>query len=297
MISYDDFKKNELLSKVSTFRLGGPADYCIEARDIETLIQVLHFCKSNHLDYFVIGKGSNCLFSDLGFRGLVIINKIDFMEVKKNRFRVGAGYSFSLLGSQTARLGFSGLEFAAGIPASVGGAVFMNAGANGKEVCESLESVEYVSNDGDVRVFEKDELTFGYRKSSFQEMRGVIVAATFKLEECKLARGRQLEIIQYRKKTQPLNEPSAGCVFQNPKGQKEESCLSAGKLIEMSELKGISLGGVKVSEKHANFIVNTGSGSAQDVLRLVQLIKSQVKEKMGIELREEIRLIGEKIEF
>lgn len=289
MIAYTDFQKNKALSELSTFRIGGVADYFIEVKEANTLSDVLQFCVKENIHYIVLGKGSNCIFEDEGFRGLVILNKIDFIEQIGNLFRVGAGYNFSLLGTQSARSGFSGLEFASGIPATVGGAVFMNAGANGKETCDHLVSVEYMQEEGSLICFQKDELHFSYRHSSFQGMRGAIVAATFALEPVEGARKRQIEIIDYRKKTQPLNEPSCGCIFKNPEG------ASAGALIEKSLLKGVFCGGVKVSEKHANFIVNMGNGSAKDVLDLIQVIKNRVKEQTGFELQEEIRVIKSRV--
>lgn len=288
MISYLDFEKNRSLSTLSTFRIGGPCDYFIEVKEIDKLIELFKFCKKENLAYQIVGKGSNSLFSDHGFRGVVILNKLDFLEAHEGQFRVGAGYSFSLLGAQTAKQGWMGLEFASGIPASVGGAVFMNAGANGRETCDFLRFVEFLHDDGSLACFTREELTFGYRHSPFQEMKGMILAATFKLEPNHEARQKQLEIIDYRKKTQPLQEPSVGCIFRNPE------CSTAGQLIEKAGLKGFQVGGVKVSEKHANFIVNTGDGKAGDVVQLIKIIKERVFLETGVTLQEEVRFIDER---
>lgn len=280
------FQECKHLSELCTFGIGGPARYFTEVRTIEQMRDALTYSKEKSIPHFILGKGSNCLFDDRGFNGLVILNKIDFMErPADNIFHVGAGYSFSLLGSQTARQGFSGLEFASGIPGSVGGAVFMNAGANGTETCESLVSVDYLDENGSMQVLKKQDLLFAYRTSSFQNMPGVIIGATFQLTSSSSAREKQLEIINYRKKTQPYSDMSAGCIFRNP------SCKSAGALIEHSGLKGSCIGGAKVSEMHANFIVNAKNATANDVLELINVIKEQVKEKCSIDLESEVRFV------
>jgi len=280
------FQQNRLLSEVCTFGIGGPARYFAEARSIEEMRQILTYCKSQNISYFVLGKGSNCLFDDRGFQGAVILNKIDFLNRPgENIFHVGSGYSFSLLGTQTARQGWSGLEFASGIPGTVGGALFMNAGANGKETCQSLDAVEFLDDAGKLLVLKKENLSFAYRSSSFQTLPGAIVGATFVLTASSEARQKQLEIIAYRKNTQPYSDKSAGCIFRNP------HCGHAGALIERSGLKGMGVGGAKVSELHANFIVNAGGASTRNVLDLIALIKQRVQEKTGVELDSEVRYI------
>jgi UDP-N-acetylmuramate dehydrogenase len=279
------FKSDQPLSEFSTFGIGGPARYFIEIGEIEQMQEAILYCKREKLPYLVIGKGSNTLFDDKGWDGLVILNKIAFCRQEGGSFAVGAGYSFSLLGVQTARKGWSGLEFASGIPGSVGGAVYMNAGASGVETFSVLSQVHYISEEGEVLVFPKEKLEFGYRFSSFQKMKGAIVAAQFILNPSKEARQKQLEIIDYRTSTQPYGEKSAGCVFRNP------STGSAGALIENCGLKGMTVGGAKVSPLHANFIVNFGNASAKDVMELASLIQKTVKEKSGIKLEMEVRYI------
>lgn len=284
-------QKSRLLSDFSTFQIGGPARYFIQVKTVEELQEALQYAHKQSLPVFILGKGSNSLFSDRGFDGLVIHNKIAFCEIDKEEVSVGAGYSFSLLGVQTARKGLSGLEFASGIPASVGGALFMNAGANGAEICSVVKEVTFIDLLGEKTLLSRDQIQFSYRWSSFHEKPGAIAAVTFVLTPNEMARKQQLEIIEYRTKTQPYGERSCGCVFRNPEGN------TAGALIEQCGLKGKRVGGALVSEIHANFIINANGASALDVLKLAQLIKECVKQKTGIELEMELRKISDTYEF
>jgi UDP-N-acetylmuramate dehydrogenase len=273
------FQSSRSLSEFSTFGIGGPIREFVEVSTIEEMEEAY----SSRENVLVIGKGSNCLFDDAGFDGLVILNKIDFCEWKGDEVFVGSGYSFSLLGVQTAKRGFSGLEFASGIPATVGGAIFMNAGANGKETCESLKSVLYF--DGKRREIAREDLKFGYRTSPFQKMKGAILGARFALSPKSNARQVQLQIIDHRIKTQPLKEKSVGCIFRNPVG------TSAGALIDRCGLKGLQIGGAKISEVHANFIVNVANATSKDVLALIELVQEKVLAQTGVLLESEVRLI------
>ncbi len=279
------FQEGRSLKDLTTFGIGGPAKYFIEATSVEQLSEIISQCHEKNLRYFVLGKGSNTLFSDEGYNGVVILNKIHFCEEEKGIFYVGAGYSFSLLGSQTARKGWAGLEFASGIPGSVGGAVYMNAGANGGETFQYLTEVTYINEKGKIEVLPKGKLQWSYRMSSFQTLKGAIAAAKFHLIPSAEARARQLKIIDYRTKTQPYGDMSAGCVFRNA------SLSSAGALIEQSGLKGFSIGGAEVSPLHANFIVNRKDAKAQDVIDLAAHVKKVVHEKTGCDLEMEIRVI------
>lgn len=266
--------------------VGGPARYFATVRTSEELKSAILHAQRLNLPYFILGKGSNCLFDDRGFNGVVILNKIDFMrEIQPGVFHVGAGYSFSLLGTQTARQGWSGLEFASGIPGSVGGAIYMNAGANKGETSISLSAVEFMHADGAIQSYSKSELLFKYRYSCFQDMPGAIVSATFSLTACEDARKRQVDLITYRKNSQPYGDKSAGCVFRNPEGH------FAGALIEQCGLKGSRHGDALVSPKHANFIVNDSTASCQDILALIQQISNEVKSKTGYDLQMEIKYI------
>lgn len=286
MITLSSFQCNKPLAPLSTFGIGGPARYFIEAKSIGEFQEIITFCFKEKIPYHILGKGSNSLFDDRGFNGAVILNKVDFIDHQEAEFHVGAGYSFSLLGTQTARKGWTGLEFASGIPGSVGGAVYMNAGANGGETADNLQSVTFVSHRGELSLFERKGMVFGYRQSPFHQIKGAIVAATFMLNKAANAREKQLTLLQYRLKTQPYNQPSAGCVFKNPSGS-----LSAGALIDQCGLKGKQVGGAQVSPLHGNFIVNLGIAKASDVLALLALVKNEILEKTGIELREEIRVL------
>lgn len=279
------FRKQVPLSDLCTFGIGGPARYCALVLTVEEMRAAILACVRNRLPYLILGKGSNCLFDDRGFDGVVLVNKIDFLErPAPGQYHVGAGFSFSRLGAQTAREGWSGLEFASGIPGSVGGAVFMNAGANGRETAASLVTVDFLTETGEFKVLRKEELTFAYRTSCFQKMNGAIVGATFQLDPSDSARALQLQIVEYRTKTQPYGDKSAGCIFQNPE------CGHAGALIDQCGLKGLSIGDAKVSEKHANFIINAGSATSEDVQALIALVQKRVQERTGVVLKSEVRV-------
>lgn len=279
------FEIDKPLSLLSTFGIGGPARFFIEVQKVEELQAVLSYCYAQRLSFFVLGKGSNSLFDDRGFDGLVILNKISFCQFDWPLVYVGSGYSFSLLGTQTARKGWAGLEFASGIPGSVGGAVYMNAGASGSETCETLIEVNFVNEKGEIEVLRRDQIEFSYRYSSFQKRKGAIASAKFLLRPSEEARKDQLRIIEYRTRTQPYSDKSAGCVFRNPESH------SAGALIQQCGLKGKTIGGAEVSTRHANFIINKEGATSKDILELAAFVKATVKEKTGVELEMEIRCI------
>ena len=285
------FTENVGLKDYCTLGIGGPARFFLEVRSREQMQEAIAYCSNRNLPFMVIGKGSNCLFDDLGVDGAVLLNKIEFFEQEiPGTFHVGAGYSFSLLGVQTARQGWGGLEFASGIPATVGGAVFMNAGANGGETCQSLYSVDYVNEKGQLEILLRDQLSFSYRHSCFQKRKGAIVGATFVLHECPEARKKQIEIVNVRTKTQPYGSKSAGCIFANP------VCASAGAIIDRCGLKGVSVGGAEVSTLHANFLINAKEATCQDMLELISLVKEKVKESTGVSLENEVRHIRYQLE-
>lgn len=273
------------LSFYSTFGIGGPAKYFVEIKNIESAKSCLNFIQETKIPYLIIGKGSNILFDDRGFNGLVILNKLRFCEIEDTKVHVGSGFSFSYLGKKTAKLGLSGLEFASGIPGSVGGAVFMNAGASGQETSERLISVGFLDESLQVHEIPKDDLSFSYRCSSFHRKKGLILYANFLLKRSDKAALLQSKQLKYRLASQPYSEKSCGCMFTNPKG------FSAGQLIELCGLKGQNINGAYVSDLHGNFIVNKSAAKAQDVLALVKLVKNEVYQKKGIELVEEIRYI------
>ncbi|MCB1108005.1 MAG: UDP-N-acetylmuramate dehydrogenase [Chlamydiia bacterium] len=281
-------KRNKSLKPFTTFGIGGEARYFIEVRTISQMQEVRHYINREKIPYWVVGKGSNSLFDDRGFDGLVILNKIDFFEFEEGSLHVGAGFSFSLLGAKIARKKWGGLEFASGIPGTVGGAIYMNAGANGKETCDHLTAVGVIDEEG--RYLEKKNLPFSYRTSPFQNNRDIIVSGRFQLDKVENAREAQLKIIEYRTKTQPYGEKSVGCIFRNPRDK------SAGALIEQCGLKGKKIGGAEVSLVHGNFIVNREGATASDVLKLIELIRETVREKTGEELEIEVRPIPYQLE-
>ncbi|SCA63421.1 UDP-N-acetylenolpyruvoylglucosamine reductase [Chlamydiales bacterium SCGC AG-110-M15] len=278
-------EKGISLKSYCTFSIGGSARYFTVAQTLDNLKDAIAYAKFHKLPFFILGKGSNILFDDKGFNGLVIRNKIADLKIEGNQVEVGAGYSFSLLGTKTARMGLEGLEFASGIPGTVGGAVFMNAGANGAETRDCLSSVSFLDENGHVKTYQKDELEFSYRYSSFHQMKGSIVSAHFILHPSDSAKKRQVDFINYRMRTQPYGEHSAGCTFKNLDSK------SVGQLIDECGLKGFSIGGAQISDLHGNFIINTGDATAQNVLDLIQHIQNCVQEKGFEPLTNEIRYI------
>ncbi|MEX1013314.1 MAG: UDP-N-acetylmuramate dehydrogenase [Waddliaceae bacterium] len=279
-------ESNYPLKRLCTFGVGGVAKYFAVALNATEMQNTLKHCLENDLHFVIIGKGSNVLFDDRGFNGVVIHNKIDFcLEPTPGTFYVGAGMSFSRLGTYTAKKGWSGLEFASGIPGSVGGAVFMNAGSGGSETADTLVSCEYINFDGTLTSHSRDELHFDYRHSPYQQKKGAIISATFRLSSSPTAKQDQRELITYRTKTQPLSAKSAGCIFRNPTGG------SAGQLIEQCNLKGERIGDAQVSDIHSNFIVNLGNAKATEITTLVAHVKSTVKSQTGVDLKEEVRYI------
>ncbi|MDP1836647.1 MAG: UDP-N-acetylmuramate dehydrogenase [Chlamydiales bacterium] len=276
-------QEHKPLKNLSNFGIGGPARYYASVNSVDDMCDILRFASQENLPYIILGKGSNCLFDDRGYDGLVIHNKIDFMnDETPSIFYVGAGYSFSRFGAMTARKGWSGLEFASGIPGTIGGAIYMNAGANGGETCDTLTSVEFVTPDGNLVRYERNELDFSYRTSPFQQLPGAIVAATFTLFASENARYDQINIVRYRQATQPYDMPSAGCIFRNP------TVGSAGALIDKVGLKGLRVGGAVVSPVHANFIVNGGNATSADVLALILTVQERILEATGISLESEV---------
>lgn len=274
------FKNNISLKEYTTYDVGGPAKRLVEVATLEELSELLQSLEGER--FIVIGKGSNLLFDDRGFDGTVIVNKIRFIEWNQNVVNVGAGYSFALLGSQTVRSGLQGLEFAACIPGTVGGAVYMNASANKMRTEDVLSSVTFLHLNGRLEEFQRKDLVFDYRYSPFQKMPGAIVSAKFSLTPQESAREKQHEMIEYRKKTQPLTQKSCGCVFKNPDGD------AAGRMIEECGLKGLNVGGATISELHANFIVNQGGATSENILDLIRYIQIKVEHRLGKKLEAEV---------
>ncbi|MFE8703626.1 UDP-N-acetylmuramate dehydrogenase [Cytobacillus sp. FJAT-54145] len=286
-------KELEPLANHTTIKIGGPADIFIEPSSVENLRKTMEVINQNNLKWTVIGRGSNLLVSDSGIEGAVIKlgAGINELEVNGTEIRVGGGYSLVSLATSISRSGLSGLEFASGIPGSVGGAVFMNAGAHGSDISKILTKAYVLFDDGKMEWLTNKEMEFSYRTSVLQKNRpGIVIEAVFQLEE-----GEKESIFaemqknkDYRKETQPWNFPCAGSIFRNPLPN------YAGKLIEVAGLKGHSIGGAKISEMHGNFIVNTGTAKAEDVLALIQYVKDTIFELYNVKMETEVEIIGRK---
>lgn len=275
----------------TTFRIGGCADAMCEVKDVPALRNVLALCKAYAVPYFVLGMGSNLLVSDKGVEGLVIVLGGEFNQVARmedNIVRAGAGCTLAKLCVFAKNMSLSGLEFAWGIPGSVGGAVYMNAGAYDGEMKQVVTTVDYMDAEGLVKRSYWDDLELSYRHSRFTDTDNIILSATFQLQprEQDLIQERMNELMERRKTKQPINHPSAGSVFKRPEG------AYAAALIEECGLKGYSCGGAQVSPKHSGFIVNDNNATAEDVRQLIAHIQQVVKEKKGIDLCCEVKFIG-----
>jgi UDP-N-acetylmuramate dehydrogenase len=284
-------KQNIPLALYTTFKIGGAARYLFEAKTKENLIGAIKLAKKLRLPFFVLGGGSKILISDKGFKGLVIKIKNQKLKIKNDKIFTEAGATLSHLVNVALKNNLTGLEWAAGIPrATMGGAIRGNAGAFGESIGDIIKEVEVFDvRTAKIKEFSRRDCKFSYRNSIFKQNQNfVILSAKLKLKKNKKSEieRKMREYLNYRKKTQPLNLPSAGSVFKNPPG------FSAGELIEKCGLKGKKIGDVKISEKHANFILNLGLGRAEDVKKLIKLIKEKVKKKFGIVLEEEIKYLG-----
>jgi UDP-N-acetylmuramate dehydrogenase len=288
-------EKNILLKDYTTFKIGGPAKYFFIAKNAEDLNESLAFAKKNKLKIFILGGGSNVLFSDKGFNGLVV--KLDFKEVKffKNRVVADAGVGLSKLSNFAFKNNLAGLEWAMGIPgATVGGAIFGNAQAFGRRISDSVESVEALNlKTLKIKNFSKEQCKFSLKNSIFKKNKNlIIISATFNLQKGKEKEIKEKinEFLKHRKKCHPIEFPSAGSIFVNPENKKE--ITPAGYLIEKCGLKGKKIGGAQISEKHANFIINLGNAKSKDVLALIKLAKQKVKKNFNINLETEVQIIS-----
>ncbi|MBQ3378266.1 MAG: UDP-N-acetylmuramate dehydrogenase [Clostridia bacterium] len=279
------------LKEYTSFKIGGPADAMVTAYDDDALKAALAFAKKSRLPVFILGGGSNILVSDDGLRGMVI-NMEGFSElslVSDDTIFAGAGVRMSRIAAFARDCALSGLEFASGIPGTLGGAVYMNAGAYGGEIKDVVIRTKYVTFDGKTGETTGNEHGFSYRSSSFCDSDKIITGSYIKLKHGERAEITALmkDMNKRRADKQPLSFPSAGSTFKRPTGD------FAGRLIEASGLKGASCGGAQVSEKHAGFIINTGSASARDVYELIRHVQNEVKKHKGVELQTEVKLIGD----
>ncbi|GHV32441.1 UDP-N-acetylenolpyruvoylglucosamine reductase [Clostridia bacterium] len=285
-----NIRKNVPLDEYTTFRIGGDADLFAEPQSVEELREVYAGADGPVL---IIGNGSNLLVSDAGFQGLAIHTAaLSDVYVGGGTIIAQCGAKLSKLANTAFHDGMGGLEFAQGIPGTVGGAVFMNAGAYGGEIAQTLQSTTYMDKKGELHTLSAAEHDFSYRHSVFYEHPDwVIVESTFKLKHCdeEEIRQRMEGFAARRRATQPLLQPSAGSVFKRPEGEGH----FAGQLIEEAGLKGYRVGGAEVSAKHAGFIINSGGATFDDVKSLIAVIQKTVRSTAGVWLEPEIRIIGE----
>lgn len=291
IIDSNDIKMDEPMKKHISFKVGGPADILVTPRTEEQLKAVLNLIKEKNSPYLIIGNGSNLLIKDGGIRGIVIelSNNFNSFKIEGNKVEVQAGALLSIVGKAVLREELKGFEFAAGIPGTLGGALAMNAGAYGGEMKDIVKSVRLMDTDGNIFTFTNEEMKFAYRKSIISREDYIILSAEIELEkgnydEIKATMG---DFTQRRVTNQPLSLPSAGSTFKRPVGH------FAGKLIEDSGLRGLTLRGAQVSEKHCGFVVNLGGANAKDLLDLMYVVKSTVNAKFGVMLEEEVKILGE----
>lgn len=287
----DNVLFDEEMSRHTTFRIGGRADAFVNAMSALEIEKVICFCKDNDVPYMIMGNGSNMLVSDKGIRGVVIHigSGMSKCRIEGDEVYADAGILMSALARQILEESLSGFEFAAGIPGTLGGGIYMNAGAYGGELKDIIESVTFICPDGMIKTETADKLGFGYRESIFMQGRYVILSCRMKLHKGSYdeIKSKMTELNARRSEKQPLSQPSAGSTFKRPDG------YFAGKLIQDAGLMGYSVGGAMVSDKHAGFVVNTGGATAHDVLALIEHIQKTVKDKFGVNLEPEIRLTGE----
>ena len=277
------------LEKYTTYKINTIAKIIITPRNIEELKKALNTIKKNNLKYKIIGNGSNLIFVNEIYDGVLIkLDSFDEMKIIKNKIIVGAGYNLIKLTMKAANAELTGLEFASGIPGTVGGAIYMNAGAYKSDMGYIVESVEVLNPEGEIVTLKNKDLDYHYRTSFFQKHKDyVILEATLILRKGK--KEAILELIKDRRlrriETQPLEYPNAGSVFRNPEGD------YAGRLIEECNLKGFSVNDAYVSEKHANFIINKGNASGKDIKNLIEKVQNEVKKKFNIELKNEQEIV------
>lgn len=287
----DNVVFDEEMSKHTTFRIGGKADAYVNAENALEIEKVIHFCKDNEIPYMIMGNGSNMLVSDKGIRGVVIRvgSGMAKCRIEGNNVYADAGILMSALARKILEAELTGFEFAAGIPGTLGGGIYMNAGAYGGELKNIIESVTFICPDGMVKTETVDKLDMGYRHSMFEQGGYTILSCKLKLEKGNYdeIKAKMMDFNQRRSDKQPLSQPSAGSTFKRPEG------YFAGKLIQDAGLMGYSIGGAMVSDKHAGFVVNKGGATAKDVMDLIRYVQDTVEEKFGVRLEEEVRLIGD----
>lgn len=293
-------KEKVILAPYTTFKLGGPAEYYFEAETDQDIISAVRASHELNLAFTILGGVSNVIISQSGIKGLVVRNRVMYKEtleqdVDSALIKVSSGYSMTRLAKETAEMGLEGLEYHVGLPGTVGGAIYMNSkwysDPRGRRVAvyvgDPLFEARIVDKTGADRTVNRDYFEFSYDHSRLQETGEILIWATFRLKKIdpEITKQRYRESLEYRHETQPIGIPSSGCFFRNVAGE------SVGKIIDELGLKGYRVGGASVSSVHANFIVNDGTATAEDVQKLLDHIKSVVREKRGIELKEEVVMI------
>lgn len=294
ILKSNKIRLEEPLSRHTTFRIGGSADYFVTPENVAELSAVTTLCKESETPFIILGNGSNILAADEGYHGAVIQLKewqepIHIEEEAEGTLLVAtAGIMLSKIAMEAAKQGLTGMEFAAGIPGTLGGAVVMNAGAYGGEIKENLIYAEVLDKNGRRKIVSKDELELGYRTSSILKQQSIVLRAAFRLQRgvSKDIYGKIEEYAGLRKEKQPLEYPSAGSTFKRPPNH------FAGQLIMDSGMKGFRIGGAMVSEKHCGFIINVGDAQASDVIRVIEEVKRAVLEQFGVLLEPEVKLVG-----
>ena len=272
------------------FRVGGPADILLIPENKEQVIKSIKICKENNIPYFTIGNGSNLLVRDGGIKGVVIkLNEVKNITVSDESIEAECGAMLKDVSNEALRNSLTGFEFACGIPGTIGGAIFMNAGAYDGEISQVIESAEVIDDNGRIKVLSREELELGYRSSIVMKKNYIVLSAKFKLKRGEVRKIKEIveDLTCKRESKQPLEYPSAGSTFKRPVG------YYAGKLIQDAGLKGYSIGGAAVSEKHSGFVINKNNASAKDILDLICHIQAEVKQQFGVDLHPEVRIIGE----
>lgn len=286
-----DIAYMEPLKNYTSFKIGGPADVLVRPKNIEQLQCIIHYVIDKKLPYFLLGNGSNLLVNDQGFRGVIIqlYKQMADVTVEGNTVTAGCGVLLSTLAKHIAGAELEGFEFASGIPGTLGGAIYMNAGAYGGEMKAFVTQVKAMDQQGNIKEYTNEECGFGYRKSIFQTNGECILEATFHFEKgnAEEIAAKLKDFTARRKEKQPLEKPSAGSTFKRPEG------YFAGKLIMDAGLRGYSIGGAQVSEKHCGFVINKGNATAQDVIDLIHYVRKKVYELFEVEMMPEVKILGE----
>lgn len=287
----ENIRRQEPMSLHTTFRIGGPADLFVTPGSIQAVADSIRICKETQTPYAVIGNGSNLLVSDTGYRGVIIQigRNVNQVSVNGEEIRAQAGAMLSVIAKTALSESLTGFEFASGIPGTLGGAVVMNAGAYGGEMKDVLTEVTVLTREGEIRTVPAEKLEMGYRTSLAAKNGWIILEAVMKFQkgDAEAIRGRMEELKMQRVAKQPLDLPSAGSTFKRPEG------YFAGKLIMDAGLRGFTVGGAQISEKHCGFVVNKGGATAEDVRNLICAVQKKVQEDAGVKLEPEVKFLGE----